>query len=115
MIKSVRKVSVRSQEVRRVSLPGGRPVPEPYEESANVDITLWISVAYFGEIAISWITSVILIWSMNSDLALFGSSNDGECTDAVGAETYATLSLVFIKAVLSSIVIGTMCYSEDVQ
>ena len=98
-----------------MSLPNGRPVPEPYEESANLDITLWIAVAYFGEIAVSWVTAVLLIWSMNSDLALFGSSNDGECSDAVGPETYATASIVFVKAVLSSIILGSICYSETIQ
>ena len=60
-----------------VNLPDGSPAPRPYEQTALFDMRIWAPVMYLGEILGSWVMASFLVWTMNSDALIFGSSNDG--------------------------------------
>ena len=100
--------------MRHVTQPNGLPVPEPYPEPAHFDISIYIAVAYLGEVVGSWLMSILLIWCMNSDAAMFGASNGGKCTDEIALETYVIGALSLVKGVLSSVVMTLMCFSESI-
>ena len=91
-----------NDNVRRVTLPDGRPAPQPLH-TIQIDIVLVIPIFYLGEIIASVFTAAILVWSMNSSALLFGSP-DGKCVEAVGPATYVISGLILTKLVLATIV-----------
>lgn len=95
-------MTVRNDNVRRVTLPDGSPVPQP-QTPCRIDIVLFIPILYLGEIIASVFTAAILVWSMLSTSLFFGSP-DGKCEEAVGPATYAMAALILVKLVLATIV-----------
>ena len=114
-IKAIRRMTVRSECVRRVTLPDGRPAPEPFSEPAYFHILVWVPIMYIGEIIGSCFMTVLLVFSMNSGLLIFGSKNAGDCPNAVGSETYALAALVGTKTILALVATYWMCCSRRIQ
>ena len=65
-------MTVRNDNVRRGTLPDGRPAPEPYAHPCLVDILFCIPAMYLGEIFGSIIAATFMVWSMNSPTWIFG-------------------------------------------
>ena len=69
---------------------------------------------YLGEILGSWVMASFLVWTMNSDALIFGSSNEGQCSDELGPETYALAAIVLFKIVLCLVASYWMCCSQNI-
>ena len=52
-------MTVLNDAVRRVTLPDGRPAPEPYEHPIQIDIVLWVPILY-----VSWSVGSLALMSL---------------------------------------------------
>ena len=102
-IKPVSQMTVMNDAVRRVTLPNGRPAPEPYEVPIQIDIVSWVPIMYLGEIIGSLTMTAFMVFAMDSNLILFGS--DRECKDELSVYTYFILCIVLLKTVLSCFIV----------
>ena len=69
-------MTVLNDAVRRVTLPDGRPAPEPYEVPIQIDIVSWVPIMYLGEIIGSLTLAAFLVFAMDSSMILFGSEKE---------------------------------------
>ena len=60
LIKPVSKMTVMNDNVRRVTLPDGRPAPQP-QNPIQIDIVLWFPVLYFSWALGSLILAVFIL------------------------------------------------------
>ena len=71
-IEPVSHMTVKNDNVRRETLPDGRPAPEPHANPCLIDILFYIPAMYLGEILGSIIAAALMVWSMNSPTWIFG-------------------------------------------
>ena len=96
-------MTVLNDAVRRVTLPDGRPAPEPYEHPIQIDIVSWVPIMYLGEIIGSLTMTAFMVFAMDSSMILFGSS--AECREELSVYTYLILCIVLLKTVMSCFVV----------
>ena len=60
LIKPVSKMTVMNDNVRRVTLPDGRPAPQP-QNPIQIDIVLWFPVLYFSWALGSFILALFIL------------------------------------------------------
>ena len=101
VLKPVSTMTVRCETIRKVTTSDGSPVPELSESPFQIDIAMWVPCMYGGEIMLSLFMSAFLLWSMNSNLKIIGSSHDGTCEKEVGFATYLVASISLVKAILA--------------
>ena len=100
-IQPVKVMTLRGDAVRHVITEDGRPPPELSDMPFRIDIVMWVPCMYVGEIMGSLAMASFMIWSMYSEMAVIGSSNNGLCKESLGFATYFLAALTLIKTILS--------------
>ena len=101
-IKPVSKMSIMNDQVRRVAVEGGDPVPEPFESPIQIDIVCWFPALYIS----TSLGALIFIVCFVDMLGLQGEA----CNEDMRGWGYFLLSLVLVAMILSCTASCMLCF-----